>query len=340
MNRLLLLSLLLTNLAWAAWCLSRPVPLPRATSAANGDPDPSVRRGSPVDSLATATHAVPSRSESIPTLQPASPSPAPLRWSALESDDYPQYIANLRAVGCPEQTIADLVNADVRALYRERRRARLATASRGFWDLSFHAGLEESQTRDLDAEEEAVLRGLLGTRAQPRTDDAIREIPACLRVPPGLESRAARLESVTQGFDEELGRFFETTRDREPSDTEFAELTRLMEARRDALSRELLPEESLELELRNSAAADELRSALDGLEVGEAEFRALFGAQQERVKAGGLLDGTDPEASRQLTERFERQALEILGSDRYQRFQQAVGGGAEPQTTVPQLGEG
>src|SRR6516162_1933421 len=34
-------------------------------------------------------------------------------WRDVESPDYPVYIANLRAIGCPEQTIRDLIIADV-----------------------------------------------------------------------------------------------------------------------------------------------------------------------------------------------------------------------------------
>jgi hypothetical protein len=42
-------------------------------------------------------------------------------WSQIESADYPTYIANLRGIGCPEQTIRDLVKADVDSLYAARR---------------------------------------------------------------------------------------------------------------------------------------------------------------------------------------------------------------------------
>ena len=34
-------------------------------------------------------------------------------WREVESDDYPTYIANLRDIGCPEQTIRDIIIADV-----------------------------------------------------------------------------------------------------------------------------------------------------------------------------------------------------------------------------------
>ena len=37
-------------------------------------------------------------------------------WNAVESDDYKKYIANLRAIGCPEETIRDIITADVNKL--------------------------------------------------------------------------------------------------------------------------------------------------------------------------------------------------------------------------------
>ena len=51
-----------------------------------------------------------------PTPQPTAPAPAPLTWQAIEADDYPTYIANLRKIGCPEETIQDIIKADVKSL--------------------------------------------------------------------------------------------------------------------------------------------------------------------------------------------------------------------------------
>jgi hypothetical protein len=51
--------------------------------------------------------------------------PEPLnnfRWSQLESPDYRTYIANLEAIGCPKQTICDIITADVDSLYAPKRR--------------------------------------------------------------------------------------------------------------------------------------------------------------------------------------------------------------------------
>src|SRR5579863_9254903 len=38
-------------------------------------------------------------------------------WQELESTDYQTYIKNLRDISCPEQTIRDLIVADVNAVY-------------------------------------------------------------------------------------------------------------------------------------------------------------------------------------------------------------------------------
>jgi hypothetical protein len=41
-------------------------------------------------------------------------------WQELESQDYPTYIKNLREIGCPEQTIRDIIIADVTEMLRQK----------------------------------------------------------------------------------------------------------------------------------------------------------------------------------------------------------------------------
>src|SRR3989442_5976353 len=38
------------------------------------------------------------------------------RWGQLESTDYRIYIGNLRAVGCPEETVRDIIVAEINKL--------------------------------------------------------------------------------------------------------------------------------------------------------------------------------------------------------------------------------
>ena len=41
----------------------------------------------------------------------------PFDWNQLESTNYRVYVSNLRAIGCPEQTIRDIITADAHTLY-------------------------------------------------------------------------------------------------------------------------------------------------------------------------------------------------------------------------------
>ncbi len=105
--------------------------------------------------------AAPSQPSAPPPVTISGPSarPAAFDWSQLESVDYRTYIANLRGIGCPEQTIRDIISADLAGLYA-RRRAPLADALRG--GTAPDAVTLEFQLRKLQREESAVLVALLG----------------------------------------------------------------------------------------------------------------------------------------------------------------------------------
>src|SRR5262252_1588032 len=57
-------------------------------------------------------------------------------WREVESADYPTYIANLRDIGCPEQTIRDIIIADVNALYARKLATELTTPEQQWWRSS------------------------------------------------------------------------------------------------------------------------------------------------------------------------------------------------------------
>src|SRR5581483_11295145 len=44
-------------------------------------------------------------------------------WRSVESEDYKKYIANLRATGCPEETIRDIIVAVVNKPFESRKHA-------------------------------------------------------------------------------------------------------------------------------------------------------------------------------------------------------------------------
>src|SRR6185436_10299319 len=54
-------------------------------------------------------------------------------WQQIESDDYPNYVANLREIGCPEQTVRDIIVADVNAVYARKRATEVVTSEQQWW---------------------------------------------------------------------------------------------------------------------------------------------------------------------------------------------------------------
>ena len=91
-----------------------------------------------------------------------------LDWRSVESEDYRHFIANLRAIGCPEKTIADIIRADVNELFQSRRKA-LADSTEGFkfWKpgnpfaRAMNPEMLQKQ-QELTREQRAILEELLG----------------------------------------------------------------------------------------------------------------------------------------------------------------------------------
>src|SRR2546423_14159015 len=54
-------------------------------------------------------------------------------WEEVESADYVTYIKNLRAIGCPENTIRDIIVADVNQLYAHRRVTEVVSPEQQWW---------------------------------------------------------------------------------------------------------------------------------------------------------------------------------------------------------------
>lgn len=75
-----------------------------------GPRPPGVTRPAPAPKHAPAPAAAPA-------------GPRQFHWAQIESEDYRQYMANLRALECPERLIRDLIVADLDELYETRRQS-------------------------------------------------------------------------------------------------------------------------------------------------------------------------------------------------------------------------
>ena len=88
-------------------------------------------------------------------------------WKEVESTDYKDYIVNLRAIGCPEVTIRDIIVADVNKLFAARTGALSASAREyKYWQTGAAkdklVSQNQRQLKALNQEKAELLKTLLG----------------------------------------------------------------------------------------------------------------------------------------------------------------------------------
>src|SRR5687767_10320746 len=110
-----------------------------------------------------------------------------LDWRMVESEDYKKYIANLRNIGCPEETIRDIIVADVNKLFASRASRLKPTEEFKFWKAgnTLFRGLDEDRLKQQTAlanEKKALLKELLGTDVEESSllSDALNPITEML----------------------------------------------------------------------------------------------------------------------------------------------------------------
>src|SRR5712671_494652 len=86
-------------------------------------------------------------------------------WDEIESADYATYIAKLRAIGCPEATIRDIIVADVNQHFARRRATEVVTAEQQWWRSEPDPDVTQAASeklKTLENERRTLLTTLLG----------------------------------------------------------------------------------------------------------------------------------------------------------------------------------
>lgn len=257
-------------------------------------------------------------------------------WRDVESPDYPVYIANLRAIGCPEQTIRDLIIADVNSLYARRRATELVTPEQQWWRSEpdtnvLQVALEKSQA--LDDERRALLSRLLGSNWEagdlvslPRPSR-----PGILLDGPVLGALSTETKQAVQDIsarsEARLQAYLDAQRQQgKPADE--VEMAKLRQQTRTELAGVLAPAQLEEFLLRYSQNANSLRAEFGQLQYFNAtpeEFRAAFRATDALTyQIEMLADSTDPndiQARQALEARLQNALRTALGAKRFEEFQ-------------------
>lgn len=276
------------------------------------------------------------RSQASPAPAPAGPATAAtpqvvevaeaFHWSQLESADYRVYVANLHTLGCPEETVRDLIVADVDDLFSGRVKRLVDEVTGGFWRLVTQPDemekLVEAKYQELSAlddERDGLLKTLFAGRL-PRDLEAEAE---------ALAKRRANAEEIGDFLSaEKRARYLAAGEELEHAWAEFVQTPQLtgpqqqakrkeLEAARWAtLAEALTPEELAELRLRESSAAG-LRQQLVGLDLSEAEVRLAAQARLAKDAAKGKRGSAEADASQQALR-------EALGPERLAAFERGV----------------
>lgn len=256
-------------------------------------------------------------------------------WQEVESPEYTTYIANLRAIGCPEQTIRDIIIADVNALYARRRATEIKTAEQQWWRSQPDTNLvlaAAEKTRALDQERRALLAHLLGPAwemgdlvnlPRPSRPGIVLDGPVLGTLSPetkqALQDVSLRSSDLVQAY---LAEMQSAGKNPDPQ-----ELAKLRDQTRTELERLLTPAQLEEFLLRYSQNANNLRADFGQLRFFDPtpdEFRAVFRATDAVDEQLQALTGNDPNTvlQRKALEAQREDAIKIaLGPDRYEEYQ-------------------
>lgn len=205
-------------------------------------------------------------------------------WRMVESEDYKKYIANLRSIGCPEETIRDIITADVKKLFDSRKKSASGSTNKfEFWKAGnmFAGMLDEEkikQSQELAKEKRALLKELLGVEPEEKPDllSGMNPFESMLDFLPA--SKQADVMEVFQKYQAKMAKTFSGGTPDAEDMKKFQNTQKEMEAE---LAKVLSPQELEDYQLRLSQTAMVMRMQLASFDPSEQEFRDIFKAKKQ-----------------------------------------------------------
>jgi hypothetical protein len=234
-----------------------------------------------------------------PTLAEASPAAsavvtetpaqsAPASWKDIQTDDLKEMIRRLRAVGCPEDTIQDLILAEVNRRYQSRTRELWPERYKAqpFWQVQKRDPAENRRNREtwrkereLQKEKSALLVELLGVdpekerRKEEGFDEPMHWMDSRVAFLPEAKREAAL--KYLEEFEDKMQDFY--ARNQGMWDAQSRVEQKQLEAEKlQGLAQFLTPQELREYELRQSQTANQLSHDLRTLSVTRDQYEAIF----------------------------------------------------------------
>ena len=263
----------------------------------------------------------------------------PFSYLKVFSRDWKKYIANLKAVQCPEETINDILLAEINRFYSNKEAGlKLRPTQRDPWETLPSGGRRDwgkyEQLRFLENERVATIKELLGLDVPPNLPPLIsgsgnEAFESALAVLP--EAKRAAVQTAQEEFWTKAQKLQEKVNGLYlPADAE--EYRKLRSDRLSALKKVLTPEEFDQFERKTSPASGTLANRLAYFSASAEEERTLFTLQHDYyedhtlpgqvVGDKGVTNQRDGEAQAAL----DKQIAQSLGPERYAEYQRSQDG--------------
>jgi hypothetical protein len=252
-------------------------------------------------------------------------------WDQVQSTNYATLIKNLRAIGCPEPTIRDIIVTDINRIFARRRLTEVAYANYQWWKSTPDPMLAEAaqeKIRNLETERRDLLTGLLGAGWETESKEAIAARGGVTLTGPVLgdlpaQTKRAVLEIVAAA-QLKIEAYQEQQR-LQGSAIDPMQMVRLREEPLLQLASVLEPEAYEEYVLRYSPAAQQLREMMRTVELTPDLFRELYSALSGIIgQPVYFYAGADPalvKQQQQLAAQSEAVIKATLGADIYAAYQ-------------------
>ncbi len=252
-------------------------------------------------------------------------------WQSVEADDYREYIANLRAIGCPEETIRDIIKADVTQLFDQRARdKRKDEKPYEFWktgnmfaEMFKKEHIEEQQAADREKRE--MLKTLLGEDVPIKPDLMAAFNPFDRALGFLSDDKQAYVMEAFQKLQVSAAEKFGSGAPDSQDLKEIQQMKMQMEA---DLAKRLSPEEYERYQFTMSDTANMMRMQLHGFEPTEKEFRDIFAMKKAFDDEWGPygMSGLNSDEMKQHNEAkkaLDDQIKKALGESRWKDYELA-----------------
>jgi hypothetical protein len=252
-------------------------------------------------------------------------------WEQISSTNYVEFIKNLRAIGCPDQTINDIVASEINRIYARRRVTEVVYPNYQWWRSDADPELVQAASdkiQSLETERRTLLSSLLGAGWNTESKALIAARGGITLTGPVLGDMPAEVKEaafIIIATAQEKIEAYQQEQALQGKAVDPMDMVRLREEPFVQLVTILRPPQYDEFVLRYSPAAQQLREEMRGMDLSPDQFRDLFNAVGSIIgQPVYFYTGDDPQLLKQQQQlQAQSQALmkTVLGEQVYAAFQ-------------------